>query len=89
MVRAIGGRVLGHVYRGHGVALAAADLPGGNGDMLPQRRALGCGRDEMTGRNVKKKPHGITAGQYIENLISKIVYHTPADLSRAERKSNG
>ena len=43
----------------------------------------------MTGRNVKKKPHGITAGQYIENLISMIVYHTPADLSRAERKSNG
>lgn len=37
MVRVVCGRILGHVYRGHGVALAAADLPGGNGDLLPQR----------------------------------------------------
>lgn len=85
MVRAVSGRVCGYVYRGHGVALAVADLPGGNGDLLPQRRALGCGGDEMS-KSIKKKPHGITAGQYIENLISVIVYHNPAVLSRAERK---
>lgn len=43
----------------------------------------------MTGRSVKKKPHGITAGQYMKKHIAVIVYHTPVDLSRAERKSNG
>ena len=72
MVRVACGRVLGHVYRGHGVALAAADLPGGNGDLLPQRRALGCGGNEMS-KSIKKKPHGITAGQNKKSYSTDII----------------